>query len=72
MRRTSLVFALALSFLLAACASPTAAPDVEVTPEGDAAPATTITIQDVALPTAVPSVPQGELLTVGFNVRGWT
>ncbi len=44
-------------------------------PQGSGAPAATVppvTIQAIPTATLVPLVPQGEPLTVGFNVRGWT
>jgi len=31
-----------------------------------------VTIQDIPTLTPAPVTPQGEPLTVGFNIRGWT
>ncbi len=59
-----LIGILMTALLLAACA-----PQNAETPAPTLPP---VTIQDFPTPTAIPVTPQGEIVTVGFNVRGWT
>ncbi len=54
----------ALALLAAACA-----PQKATIPTQGAPP---LTIQEIPTPTPAPVALQGEAVTVGFNIRGWT
>lgn len=64
----TLILSFGLTLALAAC-EPGPPPASNPAPTATMPP---VTLQDVAMPTATPATPQGEVVTLGFDVRGWT